>query len=401
MNRRPAPADRPAPLPRVTLVASRWGSEEDERQLLARLVAGALTSRALVSVVHVTAGDGAGGGGSAARRDGAFEVTRVGGDRPRPVMQLALLAALRAGGGTITVPDVAGPRLLALDGGRAAGLVDAIDATAPDVVVVAGVQQGWPAVELRSLAHRPRIVLLPLAGDEVRLGLTGYRNFLEMADLICTVTAAEHLRVERALGPCGPVPARRLPFALGVTRAALQHRLVGLGNFDDYVLLLTGFPPGAPRGEYHIDHRSLRAELGVSAIAEVASEGWRVVGKSKSQRVLVAPSRVNLLRFMSHAHVVVDLRPAALFGRETLEAMLLGTPVVAAVGTPAAEHVVASGGGRLYRDWPGMVAAIGELMPSDAHDAAAAGALEWATREHGDQARFVGAVCEAVLGRSG
>ena len=92
---------------------------------------------------------------------------------------------------------------------------------------------------------------------------------------------------------------------------------------------------------------------------------------------------------MSHAEVCLDLRPQGVVGRETLESLLLGTPVVVPEGTVAAEHAERSNGGLWYRDYSELFA----HGQGDPGQRVAAGfsleqGREWAERVHGDQRRF-------------
>jgi hypothetical protein len=397
VRRRPPPEHRTGDVrPRVTLVTGRWGNETDERQWATRLVAGALAARSIVSVIHVTPDPGP----FPVRRDGAFTVRRLAGTPANPMRQLLLLTALRSDSEPQSLPPIAGSELHSLDGGWTSEIAAAIAETRPDAIVVAGLQQAWPSAVLLDLSPRPRIAVLPLTGDDPRLGLPGYHHFLEAADVVCTVTLAERDRVLNSLPRLQPGDVRHIPLALGVNRAAVDHRLVGLTSFSDYVLFLRGFPGGTPETEPALDHRRLRRDIGGSAVAEVATEAWRISDRGRSSVVRVAPSRINLLRLMSHATATVDLRPPALLAREVLESLLVGTPVVAQSGSVAAEHVAQSGGGTEFGHYHEMVAAVRELRESSAREEIAARGRSWASEQHGDQRRFVQVTGDAVLGES-
>ena len=72
----------------------------------------------------------------------------------------------------------------------------------------------------------------------------------------------------------------------------------------------------------------------------------------RSAEVPVKPSRPNLWKLLLAAEVCLDLRPQGIVARETIESLLLGTPVVVPEGTVAAEHAERSNGGLWYRDYP-------------------------------------------------
>jgi hypothetical protein len=361
---------------------------------LTRLVAGALSERAIVSVIHLTPSPGA----FPVRRDGAFTVRRLAGTASSPMRQLLLLAALGSDAGPQTLPEIAGAELHTLDGGWTTEIAAAIEETRPDAIVIGGVQQGWPPAVLLGLSPRPRIAILPLTGDDTRLGLPGYRNFLEAADVVCTVTMAERSCVIESSPHLGPAAVRHIPVALAINRAAVDHRLVGLTNFNDYVLFLRGFPAGTPETEPPLEHWQIRRDLGGVAVAEVALSAWRITDAKRSYVVRAAPSRVNLLRLLSHARVTVDLRPPVLLGREVLESLLVGTPVVARTASITAEHVAQSGGGLEFGGYPEMLGAVRALQQRGARAEFSRKGRSWAAANHGDQRRFVKEIGDAVLG---
>lgn len=378
----------------MTLVTARWGNEADERQWATRLVAGALAERAVVTVIHLTPSPGA----YPVQRDGAFTIRRVAGTESNSMRQLLLLAALGSNQGPHVLPEIAGAELHTLDGGWTTEIAAAIAETKPDAIVVGGLQQGWPSAVLLGLSPRPRIAVLPLTGDDPRLSLPGYRDFLETADVVCTVTVAERSCVLDSAPHLAEDAVRHIPVALGINRAAVDHRLVGLTHFDDYVLFLRGFPAGTPETEPPLDHQQLRHDIGGPAVAEVALAAWRITGDRRSYVVRAAPSRANLLRLLSHAVATVDLRPPALLAREVLESLLVGTPVVARRSSIGAEHVAQSGGGTEFNGYREMIAAVRALREGGAGGELGRRGRSWATEHHGDQRGFVQVIGDAVLG---
>jgi hypothetical protein len=80
-------------------------------------------------------------------------------------------------------------------------------------------------------------------------------------------------------------------------------------------------------------------------------------------------SRTDLWRLVAHARVMVDLRPGPIIGRECVEALRFGTPIVVPARSVAAEHAQ-SGGGRTYDDVGGLLEAVGPFL----HEPTGAGA---------------------------
>jgi hypothetical protein len=54
--------------------------------------------------------------------------------------------------------------------------------------------------------------------------------------------------------------------------------------------------------------------------------------------------RTDLWRLFAHARAVIDLRPGPLVARECVEALRVGTPIIAPAGSVGAEHGAAGGG---------------------------------------------------------
>jgi glycosyltransferase involved in cell wall biosynthesis len=102
---------------------------------------------------------------------------------------------------------------------------------------------------------------------------------------------------------------------------------------------------------------------------------------------------------LSHAEVCLDLRPQGIVGRETLESLLLGTPVVVPDHTVAAEHAERSNGGLWYRDY-GELFDQAKAIVDDAslRDRLSLKGCAWATEVHGDHGRFCEQAARFALG---
>src|SRR5208283_39594 len=145
-------------------------------------------------------------------------------------------------------------------------------------------------------------------------------------------------------------------------------------------------------------HDYVRQALGPITVAEVALDRWLISDSRRATVVPVKPSRPNLWRLLRNAVACLDLRPQGIVGRETLESLLLGTPVVVPEGTVAAEHAERSNGGLWYRDFQELFDA-GKAIVDDPSLRQRLGAQgrEWAAEVHGDQRRFSEQVVRLVL----
>lgn len=187
--------------------------------------------------------------------------------------------------------------------------------------------------------------------------------------------------------------------AFPINRPAAEQLMVGMSHFDRFVVLMTGFPDGSPGAVRSPGHDYVRRSLGPIAVAEVALGRWSVSDRRQSRLVPVKASRPNLWKLLSHAEVCLDLRPQGIVGRETIESLLLGTPVVVPEGTVAAEHAERSNGGLWYRDYGELFDAAKAILD----DASLRAGLSecgraWAESVHGDQRRFSEQVARLALG---
>lgn len=389
--------------PKVTIVTTSWGNHYDERYFATRSFAGAASAAADITIVHLTSSTSS----HRPARDGAFRLVEISSSPARRSEEAILLAALKAADRRGRVPEIAGPGLHSLQGGRSNGLAAHLDEAPPDVLVVAGLNQGWDAGIIESITPRPTVVVLPLMGDDPRLGVPGYREFLQAADTVCTVSPGEHDRVLGVLAGLEPRVGRQpraevmdLRLNVAVNTAAAAHRLVGLSHFDNFVVFLRGFPPGTAEHAVETGYRRFRHALPGVGIADISNERWRTYGDDFDYTVPTGPSRVNLWRLLSQAIVLVDFRPGGLLGREAIESLLIGTPLLLPVSSTARHVIEESGGGFVYRDDDELLGRIASLTDPMVRKRLVAAGRDWAARVHGDRTRFVSEVTNCVLGAS-
>jgi hypothetical protein len=159
------------------------------------------------------------------------------------------------------------------------------------------------------------------------------------------------------LGPPASRPTTPLPYlpvgdrtevdALGVfvpvNPIAATHRHNGLG-FTGYLLVLgarAGTPAAEPPDPAVAWLTARFPDAYVVAIEHAVATVWK--GRSLRGAVAVA-TRTDLWRLMAHARVTVDLRPGAVIGRECIESLRFGTPVIVPSTSVASAHAQAGGG---------------------------------------------------------
>ena len=389
--------------PPVALVTTHWGDGNEEAVATTRLLAGALARHARVEVVHLNGppvghgephGAGAGtppAGGPVA--DSIFPVHPVHLTGARPLVAGVVQAAL-AEAGAATAPAAARGVLRRLEG-HAPALGRLLREIGPVAVLLAGHRQPLDPGDLggRGEPGAPRVVALPCTASPALLAASPLAELLERADVVAYLHPGERDALA-ALGHDRLVP---LELALPLNRRAVEHPLFGIRFFAPYVLLLRSFPAGGGRFRRSLTHELAIRTLRISA-AEVDGDRWRVSDAEGTLPLPVTPTRINLWRLMAHAEMTIDLRPPGPLGREALESMLLGTPVVVPEGSAAMAHARAAGGGLWYRDHGELLDAARALLDPALRARLGAQGAAYAAAHHGRIDDFVDRVGPLVLG---
>jgi Glycosyl transferases group 1 len=405
-------AEAIAPRPHVVIVTEAWGSNSGERLTATRLIAGAVALRAQVSIVSIDDRSEPRARQPRLRHDGVFPVYsvaappglgRLGGvpsgdqvDRKDLGSDLIRASLSRQPGDVL--PEPAAQGLITRYGLPSSDALKTAVDLRPDVVVLAGPATFWMAIALPAGAARPRVVLLPLCGDDAILSSLAFRPFADHSDAIGALSGVEARRIAEQLPAEVASLIHRVRVALPINPLALAAHMAGVQSFGTYVLLISGFSDDPANGRCP-PHDYLREVFGDIAIAEVRRGGWLVTGAGRRFDVTWAPTRVNMWRLMARAALTVDLRSQGPVGRETIESLLFGTPVVVPEGSVSAEHAAESNGGLWYRNRGEMVDCVRTLLEDEelrlhlAHNG-----QSWAQQHHGDTESFVGSVIRLIIG---
>jgi hypothetical protein len=380
---------------RVAIVTTHWGSDLDEATEATRLLAGALARGTEVDIVHLVAPPEP----AETRNDSVFTVHRVPLHGTRSLRAGLVRAALATYDDGREVPDVAA-RLLETFAGSAPDVPAVLERLAPDAVVLAGHQQPFDLEVLgrRGAPGAPRVVFLPYLADPTVLRSAPVARLVERADLVATSHSGERRAVLAAFPERSEADVVPLDCGFSVNRGAAANRLFGVRFFGTYVLTIRSFPPGGARWQRSATHEVLRSTVGRLSVAEIDGEQWRISDRENTLELPVSPSRVNLWRLMAHAVATVDLRPPGPIGRETIESLLLGTPVVVPDNSAAQEHAADANGGLWYRDAGELIDAVRVLSDRRMRDRLAAQGKAWADATHGRMDEFVDRARGLVLG---
>lgn len=199
--------------------------------------------------------------------------------------------------------------------------------------------------------------------------------------------------------PLTPGPRLEASDMLGmhvpVNPLAGTSRHTGLG-FTGYVLVLTDRPqvPSVRPPTAAVAWLTARFH---DKYVVVVEGGTAAAWKGRALRGVVGvDTRTDLWRLLAHAGVAVDLAPGAIIGRECIECLLLGTPIVVPEHSAAAAHAK-QGGGMTYSTVSGLLDAVELLSDEGVGSRIGARGRRYADEHYGNVGRFVGQVSR-VLG---
>jgi hypothetical protein len=171
-----------------------------------------------------------------------------------------------------------------------------------------------------------------------------------------------------------------------VNPLAERHRHHGFG-FTGYHLVLSGRTAVADEPPDEVAWLSAAfPDEHVVLVEQAVASAWRA--RALRGRVSV-DTRMDLWRLLAHAAVCVDLGPGDLVARECIEALRLGTPVVAPGGGGAIAALAGAGAAVTYGDAGELVDAVGALRDAPTRQAASERGRRHADAQHGDPARSV------------
>ncbi|MGO9197573.1 MAG: glycosyltransferase [Acidimicrobiales bacterium] len=402
MNLDPALAEPRTSRSLVAIVVAGWGLDWGERRMAIRLVAGAIALNADVVVVSLDDRSHSDNLPPWRRWDGIFPIHSSTARPPSPRLGQVLRASLARQPGSpssrASLSETIASQLLATDAQPSSEALGILDHLKPDVVVLAGVETLWMAVALPLGASRPRVIVLPLLGNDAALSSDAMKPLSEIVDAVGAFSVAEHRLLSESVGSRHPEILHRLRLSFPVNRQAAHSGLAGVASFGRYLLVISGWPD-EPQSGVGPPHDYLRAVLGDISVAEVRRGQWLVTEHGRHFDVPWSSTRMNLWRLMAGAVVTIDVRPPGPIGREAIESLLFGTPVVVPAGSVAAEHAKASNGGLWYSAPGEMIAAARHLVDNETErEAFGRAGREWAEREHDDTERLVDDLTRIVLG---
>ncbi len=160
----------------------------------------------------------------------------------------------------------------------------------------------------------------------------------------------------------------RLSISIFQSTASLNGIIIMAFGFTGYQLVLSDrIGPDSAPPDAAAWVTAAFVDLEVVVIEAATASAWK--GRSLRGRVAI-DTRMDLWRLIAHAAVCIDLGPGPYIGRECIEALRFGTPIlVASDSGPAAVHA-GYAGGSTYRDAAELLNSVSLLSDPSHHEAA-------------------------------
>lgn len=389
---------------RVAVVTTQYGNWWNESEFALRRIAAAIATEAEVDVLHV------GGPTASSRVDGALEVHRVPAAPFDQSRRWAFGAALFGPHGAhpdgacrceselwpalaSNVPRSVQEAVVVASAGASPLLLERLHTGGYDAVLFHGWSTAAFATSLAVLRDDVPVTLIAGSTFDPAFHLPIIREAMERVD----VALALNDREAKAVGA----------LVKSVAQVSVPLRVNELARRDP--------PPGFnPTNPTVVVAKDWNSELSGDELTDFSQRLVRDVTPHLRLR-LVGPgaeslhwwvgvggsaSRTDCWRWMASADIVLDPSPHVTVGREVLEGMLFGTPVIVrADGDATREHAERSDGGLWYDTYDQLAACIDRLLgDTDLANELGENAARYARARTEDTGRFTKDVIEAVLG---
>jgi hypothetical protein len=246
--------------------------------------------------------------------------------------------------------------IVSLTGGDSPALLDHLISSSYDLVVFTGPDTAATVQGLRELRGRVATMLLPLVLPGPRLSLKVVRDAFASVDHVAATSAFEaSIAVEAG--------ARRVTTIGSVLRVHdLARRNEPLKFEDRAVVMARDWAATPPTEELLLTVRRLNRDLD-TAVVRLLGPGWRSL--PEDVRAPHVESRFDVWRWVARSLALWDPEPNRIFGRDVLEAMQYGTPVITPWQGAGREHAERGNGGLWYRTYDELLACVQALAGSD------------------------------------
>ncbi len=382
--------------PTVVVLATQWETSS-EAGWITRQVAGAL---ACLGTVHVVT---PGGGIASVRTDGVFTVHRLGGLlRPQALVEGnvvadALAAVDRAAREQSALTGPMRPETTLLDRGLteawspASGVLDDLR---PDLIVLVDHRNLGALAAIQRHSPTAPVALVALDDGRGHLELAEFAPVLDRADAVLAITEAERLRLEARMAARGmSTPVNRIGAPMVANSSARSEPNTWVGD-SDYLFVLTDTSSEDASVQTELA-RLLTLRFCDRPVGIAHSDGFFAWHEGRVNDGWAIERSSDRARLMAWARVTIDLRHASLFGRDVVESLLFGTPVVVPHDSQARQHAHLGGGGLWFEGPADLTWATEALLDPALSEQLSRQGKAYAEELFGSTDRFIDRVIEA------
>lgn len=287
--------------------------------------------------------------------------------------------------------------LVRSEGGHSNQLYEYLSSSSYDAVVFVGYKPASTCFGIQHLPRRTRVIVAAMASDDPLLDLDIYDAVFHEAECFLVMSETERDLLYRRLSDTS-TSIRNIAFALRVNKLAADTVPVG---FDNDLFLLISQDWEVSEATTSLMHLGALVSTDFSRKVKlmVVGRGWSNPQSAPWMKFHEPLSRSDLWRWMSRALAVIDPQPRRILGREVLEAMMYGIPVlVREDGGATREHAEVGNGGLWYKNYSQLRLAIDALITESTRSTLGAQGKKYAQRLYGDPGRFIEQIAEVVLG---
>jgi glycosyltransferase involved in cell wall biosynthesis len=392
---------------RTAVVTAFYDNASNEESLVARRIAGALACSADVDVLVAQGPD------TSSRTEGALKVLRFPArDVSRQRKNVLWKATLGRGDFAefhcsciqqlapepiVDLPIFIKEEFVRSEGGNSNQLYEFLRSSSYDAVVFIGYKPASTYFGIKYLPKTTRVVVVAMASEDPLLDLDIYDSVFDRAECFLVISQAEKDLVARRVSRGNSSHIRNVAFALNVSHLAKDTVPIGF-NDERFLVIASDRGPTFSSGLVNLG-ALIAAYFSHRVQLLIVGRGWESATSSKWMRFDSPLSRSDLWRWMTRALAVIDPQPKRILGREVLEAMMYGVPVlVRSDGGATREHAELGNGGLWFRNDSELCACIEALLSGSVRDQLGVQGKEYAQNVYGDPDRFIRRVTEAVLG---
>jgi hypothetical protein len=255
----------------------------------------------------------------------------------------------------------------------------------PDLALIVGHKNVGAMSALDRYGTDVPIAMLALGSDDQSLAFGHFDQLFNRAKTVLAITETERLTIREHHQGVGDI--YRIGAPLAANPSALSEPDGSVGD-TDYILVLSGVSSEENCVESGLC-RLVRVQFPDTVVGIAHTDSFQAWfnGRVTSHGPIERSSDIS--RLLAFARITVDLRPGQLFGRQCVESLLFGAPIVVPHQSRAREHAERGRGGLWFTNAGELIWCLEALLEPAAHDALSVQGRSYAQSEYGSTDEFI------------